>query len=503
MDRNKLKFNFINKAKQIHKDENLDYSEIEYVNNRTPVKIIDHDIRPDGTEYGEFWQTPSNHLKGQCHPDKRGLRISKSKLSSQSEIIKRFKEVHKGENLDYSEVKYKGMHVKVKIISHDLRPDGTEYGEFWQEPIVHLKGSTHPEIGKAKQVESHRYTTETFIRKLKSLYNCNDLDFSKVKYITSQTKVTVICNKCNNKGIRHGEFQICPDALLQGKSCPKCGNHKSDAEDEIINFIKNKSNLIIEQRNHSILKNKEVDIYLPQKNIAFEYNGLRWHSEQFGKDKHYHISKKNECEAIGIRLFHIFEDEYIYHKEALLKKISRILNLEENLPIVNVEKCDIRETTNDCAESFLNFNDIQGYYNATIHIGMFYNGKLISLMSFTKQLNDEWILVRFSDDIHYKVIGSFSAMLNFFIKNYCYKTIRAFIDRRWESDEVNYLYTENGFVKDKINDVSYSYTNGHGKRINKDDFKKQISLGKNKMENSDYYKIWDCGSIEYVLNKNY
>ena len=154
-------------------------------------------------------------------------------------------------------------------------------------------------------------------------------------------------------------------------------------------------------------------------------------------------------------MFHIFEDEYIYHKEALLKKISRILNLEENLPIVNVEKCDIRETTNDCAESFLNFNDIQGYYNATIHIGMFYNGKLISLMSFTKQLNDEWILVRFSDDIHYKVIGSFSAMLNFFIKNYCYKTIRAFIDRRWESDEVNYLYTENGFVKDKINDVSY------------------------------------------------
>ena len=63
MDRNKLKFNFINKAKQIHKDENLDYLEIEYVNNRTPVKIIDHDIRPDGTEYGEFWQTPSNHLK--------------------------------------------------------------------------------------------------------------------------------------------------------------------------------------------------------------------------------------------------------------------------------------------------------------------------------------------------------------------------------------------------------------------------------------------------------
>jgi hypothetical protein len=137
---------FIEKARKVHAGENLDYSKVVYVNNHTPVEIIDHDLRPDGTEYGSFWQTPSNHLKGQCHPDKRGKRISASKKSKQEEIISRFKQVHKGENLDYSQVQYVNMHTKVKIISHDLRPDGTEYGEFWQEPAVHLKGCTHPEI---------------------------------------------------------------------------------------------------------------------------------------------------------------------------------------------------------------------------------------------------------------------------------------------------------------------------------------------------------------------
>ena len=61
---------FIEKAKKVHSRGNIDYSKVVYVNNRTKVELIDHDLRPDGTEYGIFWQTPSNHLKGREHPDK-------------------------------------------------------------------------------------------------------------------------------------------------------------------------------------------------------------------------------------------------------------------------------------------------------------------------------------------------------------------------------------------------------------------------------------------------
>jgi len=497
MDRNILKNNFILKAKHIHKGENLDYSEVEYINNRTPVKIIDHDKSPNGVEYGEFWQTPSNHLKGQCHPDKKGLRISKGKLFSRDKIIKRFKEVHKGENLDYSEVEYKGMHIKVKIISHDLRPDGTEYGVFWQEPIVHLKGGTHPEIGRQRQIKSQTYTTETFIDKLKKISDCEWLDFSKVKYISSQTKITLICNKCNNKGIKHGEFQICPDALLQGKGCPKCGNHRSDAEDEIVDFIKGKSDLSIERRNHSILDGKELDIYLPQKHIAFEYNGLRWHSEQFNKDKYYHLSKKNKCEEKGIKLFHIFEDEYIFHKEALFSKISRLLELDKSLPKIETRECSIRELRNDEAEKFMNYNNIQGYCDADIHLGAFYQEKLMSVISLSRRHDEEWILDRFANDIHYTVQDTFSKIIKFFTNEYNCKSIKAFIDRRWEYDKDNNLYTKNGFIFNKVLDVDYTYTNGHGKRINKTEI---ITLINRK--DNDYYRIWDCGFIEYTYTNS-
>ena len=148
MNNNLKRERFIAKSIASHPGEKLDYSEVVYVNSKTPVKIIDHDVRPDGSEYGVFWQTPENHVRGQGHPEKRSKKISKTKSSKQEEIIARFKEAHLGENLDYSQVKYVNMHTKVKIISHDLRPDGTEYGEFWQEPSVHLKGCTHMGIKK-------------------------------------------------------------------------------------------------------------------------------------------------------------------------------------------------------------------------------------------------------------------------------------------------------------------------------------------------------------------
>lgn len=51
---------FVNKAKEMHVDK-YDYSKVEYVNNSTKVCII-------CPKHGEFWQTPSKHLRGQGCP---------------------------------------------------------------------------------------------------------------------------------------------------------------------------------------------------------------------------------------------------------------------------------------------------------------------------------------------------------------------------------------------------------------------------------------------------
>ena len=70
---------FIKRAIETHPGENLDYSLVVYKNNRTKVKIIDHDLDENGIEYGIFEQMPCNHLKGQSHPRKRQKKISSAK----------------------------------------------------------------------------------------------------------------------------------------------------------------------------------------------------------------------------------------------------------------------------------------------------------------------------------------------------------------------------------------------------------------------------------------
>lgn len=498
------KDNFIAKAKLIHKNENIDYSKVEYFNNRTPVLLIDNDLRPDGTIYGEYWQTPSNHLKGQSHPDKRKIKISLSKRSEQDEIIKKFKEVHKNENLDYSQVEYINMHTKVKIIDRDLKPDGTEYGEYWQEPNVHLKGCGHPLKGLIKSSQSNTSNTEDFIKKAKIVHYDKDYNYEKVNYINNRSKVEIIC--CT-----HGSFLISPDNFLQGKGCQKCGNHLSKSEDEIVGILSKYYN--IERNNRNILDGMEIDIYIPDLKVGIEYNGLRWHSDKFKKDRNYHLNKTLKAKEQGIKLIQIFEDEYLNNKQIVLNKLFHLLNININKPKIAARKCTINTISSDVAKDFLNKNHIQGFARSTIHFGAIFNEKIVAVMSFIKVKN-EWILSRFASDYNYICQGIGSKILKHFIKEYNPNIIKSFADRRWTINEENNLYIKLGFKLDSFLKPEYRYYNPKlfgNERKHKFGFRKLILNKKYNfpldMTESDMtkelncYKIWDCGLVKYVWHK--
>lgn len=503
---------FIKKALIVHTNENLDYSQVEYVNNKVPVKIIDHDLRPDGTEYGEFWQTPSNHLKGQGHPDKRGLRISKTKSSKQEEIIRRFKEVHINENLDYSEVEYVNMHTKVKIISHDLRPDGTEYGAFWQEPAVHLKGCTHPDIGKEKQHTSLRYNTTKFVELAKKIHKEDDYSYDYVDYRGSKTKVCIVCNKVGANGRPHGKFMTYPDTFLQGKGCPVCGNHVSRAEIEIVDFLSafvNKKD--IRMRDKLMLDGKEIDIYLPDYRLGIEFNGIRWHSEKFNKENSYHLEKTLLAADKGIILIQIFEDEYLMHKKLVFDKIANILGFNSNKPKIYARKCDIRKLTNKpTVKEFLDNNHIQGSAGYTVAYGAYNGDELVAVMTFVNE-GDVWNLNRYCTDIKYRCPGVASKIFKHFVNDHKPLMVKSFLDRRWCFSESNNLYTKLGFKLNSVLKPDYRYTNGHGERKHKFGFRKQIlhqkygfplTMTESEMTKElGYYKIWDCGLLKYVWDE--
>ena len=427
-------------------------------------------------------------------------------------FIEKAKQIH-NDKYDYSKVNYVNSRTKVCIIC-------PTHGEFWQTPHNHLKGYECAECGKEKSHLS-KMTTEDFIVKSKEIHG-NKYDYSKACYKTCDTKVCIICPE-------HGEFWQTPSNHINGSGCPKCANekrknalfkdtklfidaatliHNGKPEDEIISLF---SKIEHQQHNREILNGMEIDIFIPPLKLGIEYNGLRWHSEEFGKDHRYHLDKLNKCNEKGIRLIQIFEDEWINHREICESKLKQICGLNTN-PKIYARKCEIREISDKTeAYEFLDKNHIQGRTVCTIALGAYYQNNLVGVMTFKKEKEGYWDLNRFATDINYQCVGIGGKLFKYFTRNYPFIEIKSFADRRWTTDPTNNLYTKLGFAFASFVPPTYWY---HNPKINpyirfhKFGFRKQhlhkqyglpLTMTEREMtETLGYIRIWDCGLIKYV-----
>jgi len=251
----------------------------------------------------------------------------------------------------------------------------------------------------------------------------------------------------------------------------------------------------------------EIDIYLPELKIGFEFNGLYWHSELF-KDKNYHLDKTKYFKEKGIRIIHVWEDDWDYKKDIIKSQIKNWLGLIENK--IYARKCEVKIVKSiDEYKKFLNDNHIQGFISSSVKIGLYHNDELVSLMTFDhfegrkKMKDDEWNLSRFCNKINYNIIGGASKLLNYFTNKYKPSRIISFSDMSWS---LGNIYYNLGFEVKNISSPNYSYLID-GKRSNKQKWKKSnlIKLGHDKslteskiMEDFyGSYKIFDCGQIKF------
>jgi len=476
------KVDFIQKAKEVHGNK-YDYSKVEYVNAQTKICII-------CPEHGEFWQIPMGHLKGEGCPKCSGRNFDTE------DFIREAKKIH-GDKYDYSKVEYIKMHDKVCIIC-------PEHGEFWQTPSKHLLGQGCPECGKTK----NRYKTskEDFIEKVQKIHN-NKYDYSKVELNGLSNKIDIICPK-------HGIFKQIAYDHINGHGCPYCGMLISNLEIELYNYLCNflgKENVIHHDR--TILGNgKEIDIYLPKFKIGIEFNGLKWHSDEYKSDKYYHLKKTEICAKKGIRLIHIFEDEYKYSKNIVLSKLRHLLFIDK-LPKISGRKCNVKQINFETAKNFLNNNHIQGYTKSTVYYGAFFGNVLVGVMCFLKEKGNDWILTRFATDIKFICQGVGGKLFKTFIREYNPLKIKTFADRRWTFYSFDNLYTILGFKLVGVLKPDYKYIKKSNpeKRIHKFNLRKKrinrfyglpLTMTEAEMTKElGYSRIWDCGLYKYEWNK--
>ncbi|MCK9416597.1 hypothetical protein M0Q97_08080 [Candidatus Dojkabacteria bacterium] len=475
---------FIEKANQIHKNK-YDYSESIYSNNTTRIII-------KCLEHGEFLQTPQAHLKGQGCPKCGILKNQKSNTKDNLEFIEEANKVHK-RKYDYSKTNYMFAKEKVTITC-------PIHGDFEQRACNHLNGSGCPKCSNLK-------TLSEFIEKANKVHK-GKYDYSKTLYNHSEEKVIIICPI-------HGEFLQQANSHLNGYGCPECAKEISISSYEIKlqDFIKS-LNIDYVFQDRKILNGQELDIFIPSKKVAIEFNGLYWHSE-LKKDKKYHLQKTIECEKQNIQLIHIFEDEWISKQDIVKSRLLNILGKTEN--IIYARKCEIKEIDRLRADIFLETNHIQGFINSRYYYGLFYQEQLVSVMTFGKlrknlgqrQIEeDSFELLRFCNKLNTSVVGGASKLFKFFINNVKPKKVKTYADRRWS---IGNLYDNLGFTFSHNSEVNYFYIMGQNRK-NRFNFRKDILIKEYGCTNEDtehnfcfnqgWYRIYDCGTKVYNYHIN-
>lgn len=282
----------------------------------------------------------------------------------------------------------------------------------------------------------------------------------------------------------------------------------SKEENELFLWLSTVYNGEIIQSNRSILNGKELDIYIPDKNIAIEYNGLYSHifrpweeKDSLIKGPKYHLEKTTKCLEKQIQLLQFFSDEWIFKKEIVQSIIKSKIGLTEK---IYARKCKIKEIDINEKNTFLNQNHIQGEDKSKIKLGLFCDDDLVAVMTFCNSRfnkNFEWELSRFSCLKNTTVVGGFSKLLKFFMKNY-EGGIVSYADRRISNGNV---YIKNKFELIRVNKPSYFYVDkNHLERHNRMKFQKK-NIGAydcteyEKAREMGFEKIWDCGSLCFGL----
>jgi hypothetical protein len=346
---------------------------------------------------------------------------------------------------------------------------------------------------------------DKFSGKFELLFTLDDYSDRLNKY----NKLKFRCLKCKNIiewWIANGLDPIC-------RFCTPKISGFSYLEKELLNYIKNIYNEKIEDNKRFYFDGNhfhELDIYLPDINTGIEFNGIYWHSELEGKDRHYHIDKQNFFKNLNINLIQVFESEWVNKNEIVKSILKSKLKLLENK--IYARNTTVKIISYKDTKIFLNKNHIQGYANSSINLGLFHLDELVSLMTFGKSRynkNYDYELLRFCNKLNYNIPGAFSKLLKYFKDSYDFKSLISYADKRFS---IGNVYLNNGFklINESKPNYFYFHKNKSNELLSRVKFQKHklkdklnvFDENKTEWENmkyNGYNRIWDCGNYVFEL----
>lgn len=282
--------------------------------------------------------------------------------------------------------------------------------------------------------------------------------------------------------------------------CPKCSKGSSYEEKEISNWIENLGFEII-RRDRSIIAPLELDIFIPKLNLAIEYNGLYWHSD----DKWRHFNKYKLCKERGIKLIQIFENEWMNKKDKVKSRLMSALHLNTRL---YARKTQVRKLSYSEAKRFFEENHLNSYSRGGFaHYGLVCEGKIVQCITvgksrFYKKIDYE--LLRSASLNGITVVGGLSKLINHALSQ-SYGSLVSYADLCW-GDGSSYAlaggeelhYSQPGYAWWRKNEM-LSRFNSMKKNLKNvlQNYDEKLTEEEN-MRAEGWRQIWNAGNAIYV-----
>lgn len=390
----------------------------------------------------------------------------------------------------------------------------SDYKETFKKTSLEKYGVSHPWMNK----NIHQKTIEFFYKSYKERIE-SKIDSNKFKFIGFKkdisTKVSFLCKTCNtNFDILTYQFYYRINSKVSiCTNCYPIAENSSISQIELYNFIKTNYSGEILLNCKNIITPYEIDIYLPDLKIGFEFNGVWWHSDKF-KGENYHLKKYELSNSIDISLISIWEDDWNTKREICE---SFILNKLGKTPKkIFARKCKVKNISYMESMKFLNDNHLQGDCKSSIRLGLYFENTLVSIMTFSKlrlplqklekNRNKKgcFELTRFCNKTNTNVVGGASKLLTHFIESYKPSEIETYSDNLISNGN---LYKIMGFGYKHTSKPGYWYVID-GIRHHRFNWRKQklVKLGYNKdkseeeiMSELGYYRIYNAGNKKWIL----
>lgn len=232
-------------------------------------------------------------------------------------------------------------------------------------------------------------------------------------------------------------------------------NGRSKFEDSVVAFVESLGVKTEHNRRDVMDNNLELDIFIPDHNLAIECNGVAWHSSRkttLFKARTRHETKTQACRRKGIRLIHVRDDWWADKtKRPIVESIiSHALGCTSKR--IYGRLCVVRELQPREFIDFANDNHLKGAGRSNQKIGLFHDDVLVAAVSYMQTVKGTE-LVRFVVKMNHVVIGGLSKLL----KHSGHDHVGTYLDTGMFNGSG---YTASGFKLGSNGVVSMSFVKG-------------------------------------------